>query len=342
MNSDWRVYKGSSSHENTPPSAAEAGRQPQAWPEAPPWRRFDLPPDERARRRGQVFRPTRQLVDVVNMAIYLRRPLLITGRPGSGKSTLAWSVAEELGRQPLLKWPITTRTTLRDGLYSYDVLRRLQDVQIYERRAKARPNPRNPAGDIGSYVTLGPLGTAMLPAERPRVLLIDEIDKSDLDLPNDLLDVFEEGSFEIPEIERHQALTGQKSVAVKTHDGGRASIGGDGRVRCTQFPIIIMTSNGERDFPPAFLRRCLRYRMPDPSADELKAIVAAHLAGEVARHPEKRLADFDARIERFAQDARQDNLATDQLLNLLYLLIRDVEPSEDLLRTLLKNLEAGA
>ena len=116
------------------------------------------------------------------------------------------------------------------------------------------------ADDIGRHVRLGPLGTALLPYEKPRVLLIDEIDKSDFDLPNDLLNVFEEGEFEIEELTRLPDETG--AVPVMTSDPDAHVEVHRGRVRCRAFPFVVLTSNGEREFPPAFLRRCLRPRPP--------------------------------------------------------------------------------
>ena len=354
MHDEWRFYKGTARNEPLP--APEAGPPiPQGsplygLPDAPPWRRFDL--HDRDLRRGKVFRPDDELIAVVNMAIYLRRPLLITGRPGTGKSTLAWSIAEEL-KLPLLQWPITTRTTLQDGLYTYDVIRRLQDVQIYERLLTSGPHPPtdevpphgrfDPSREIGEYLTLGPLGMTMLPPAEgapplPRVLLIDEIDKSDIDLPNDLLHIFEEGAFEIREISRHKKLVQADTVMISTPDGTQVAVPGDGKIRCTVFPIIVMTSNKERDFPPAFLRRCLRYEMKDPSPEELAQIVIAHLGTAVAE-------EQVARITRFAAEQVKNNLATDQLLNLLYLLRREETLDQKLVAqmttTLLKNLEAG-
>lgn len=133
-----------------------------------------------------------EALELINAALYLRRPLLVTGEPGSGKSTLAHSVAYELGLGRVLQWPIVSRTELKDGLYTYDAIGRLQDAQLAER------GTGRGSDDIGRYIRLGPLGTALLPAERPRVLLIDELDKSDIDLPNDLLNVVEEGSSPFP------------------------------------------------------------------------------------------------------------------------------------------------
>ncbi|MFM6814789.1 MAG: AAA family ATPase, partial [Dolichospermum sp.] len=126
---------------------------------------------------------------------------------GTGKTSLAYAVAYELGLGEVLHWPITTRTTLKDGLYSYDAIGRLQD---------AKDKDKDNLAEIGKYINLGSLGTALLPSEKPRVLLIDEIDKSDIDLPNDLLHIFEEGEFEIPELRRIADKIAQ--VEVQTAD----------------------------------------------------------------------------------------------------------------------------
>src|SRR5205085_3559735 len=121
-----------------------------------------------------------------------------------------------------------------------------------------------------------------LPTWRPRVLLIDEIDKSDIDLPNDLLNIFEEGEYDIPELAR--MVKQSRKVAVMPYDGvddNDRVIVDSGRVRCSAFPFIVLTSNGEREFPPAFLRRCLRLEMQFPDEDKLRNIVEAHLGSEV-------------------------------------------------------------
>ena len=181
---------------------------------------------------------------MVNAALYLRRPLLVTGKPGTGKSTLAYSIAAELMLGPVLHWPITSRSRLDDGLYRYDAIGRLQESTLTGERVL----------DVGRYLTLGALGTALLPQRRPRVLLIDELDKSDIDLPNDLLNVFEEGRFEIPELVRLPA--DQRVVdSVMTADGTDRVTVQDGVVRCDEFPIVVITSNGEREFP---------HRVPTP------------------------------------------------------------------------------
>ncbi|GAA3118332.1 hypothetical protein GCM10017687_34960 [Streptomyces echinatus] len=157
----------------------------------------------------------------------------MTGNPGTGKSTLAYAIAHELGLGKVLRWPIVSRTTLQDGLYRYDAIARLQDVQL--ERARGDDSGAAASG-IGSYIRLGPLGTALLPAGQPRVVLIDELDKSDLDLPNDLLNTLEEGEFSIPELER--LADREPVVEVLTHDGDRVAVHG-GRIACTAFPVIV-------------------------------------------------------------------------------------------------------
>lgn len=289
---------------------------PHEWemPEAPPWRQFqgepvverpfetdwgEHHPNELERARS--YRAGASEADLVNLAILLRRPMLVTGRPGTGKSTLAYAVAHELGLGPVLRWPITSRSTLADGLYRYDAIARLQDANL--------PAEERPEAGIGHYIQLGPLGTALLPTERPRVLLIDEIDKSDVDLPNDLLTVLEEGSFAIPELQRVAGR--QRDVPVGVDRSTRTAPVRDGTVRCRAFPIVLMTSNGERDFPPAFLRRCLRLDILEPDAGQLASIVEAHLGPDAVAGANEVIADFLRR--RTAGE-----MATDQLLNAIF------------------------
>ncbi|MFJ4368878.1 AAA family ATPase [Streptomyces chartreusis] len=237
--------------------------------------------------------------DVVNAALHLRRPLLVSGHPGTGKSSLAHAIASELELGPVLHWPINSRSTLQDALYRYDAIGRLQETEL----GAERPY-------IGTFVRLGPLGTALAPSDRPRVLLVDELDKGDVDLPNDLLTVFEEGSFEIPELAR--LPEDQSVIDVLTADRETRTSVERGIVCCTQFPVVVITSNGERDFPPAFLRRCIPLHLADPDEYRLRQIISVRLGEEA-------LAEADDLIYEFLNRRAYGELATDQLLNAVFL-----------------------
>jgi MoxR-like ATPase len=189
--------------------------------------------------------------------------------------------------------------------------------------------------DTGRYLSLSWLGTALATSqERPRVLLLDEIDKSDLDLPNDLLHVLEEGQFVIPELTREADCTPVVSVSTCDVPSAERVEVSRGIVRCRTFPVIVMTSNGERDFPPAFLRRVLRLNLPHPTREHLREIVEAHLGDG---NPALR----DELIETFLQRlASNQLLANDQLLNALYLVSLGTRPGtrESLVELLLRGL----
>ncbi|MFG6100967.1 MoxR family ATPase [Leptothoe sp. EHU-05/26/07-4] len=313
----WRIFTGT----------GEPHDRISSLPEPPRWRQFerdsetlewvDEPPalSNRDRTRGESFRVSQDnddLVNVVNAALYLRRPLLVTGKPGTGKTSLAYRIAYELNLGAVLSWSITARAALQDGLYRYDAISRLQDVQL----KKTSYSDRDENSNIGRYIQLGPMGTALLPAKRPRVLLIDEFDKSDINLPNDLLNLFEEGEFEIPELARLAKDT--ERVQVRTYDGQEVTLRA-GKVKCDSFPFILLTSNGERDFPPAFLRRCLRLTMPDPTENALVDMVKAHLGDEVIKEAEPL-------IEQFVEKRIKGDLSPDQLLNAVYLVTRQFSP----------------
>jgi MoxR-like ATPase len=304
----WYIYRGKKSIADLP---------------APPsWRNFSVK-NQKKNDRGSCYIPNPQDIELVNAALYLRRPLLVAGKAGVGKTSLAYSVAHELDLGEVLRWSITTRTTLKDGLYQYDAIGRLQDKSLEKNNE-----------DISEYLRLGALGTAFSnDSNKPRVLLIDEIDKSDIDLPNDLLHIFEEGEFEIPELVR---LKGNHDI--RPSDKGNAITIKDGKVSCKQFPLVIMTSNGEREFPPAFLRRCLQLEMQLPDKDKLTEIVKAHLSiGE----------DYNEKVNVLIQefldkrDNKNADLATDQLLNAVHLTLKNIELPRDkdqLLESLWKSL----
>lgn len=286
---------------------SEDGNPLTTWevPPAPPWRMFRGEPIERAippAEKHAAFIVEPWEAEMVNVALHLRRPILVTGPAGAGKSSLAEAVAYTLGLGELLRWPVNTRSTVAEGLYRYDAIARVQDASI----GKSVP-------DIGPYVRLGPLGTALLPATRPRVLLIDEIDKADVDLPNDLLHVLEKGWFEIPELMR--AAKTKSKVSLTPCDSEEEQRVEGGRITCHEFPLIFMTSNGEREFPGPFLRRCLRLEMDVPSKDKLERIVKAHL-GETWRDWE---AEVRPLLKLFDEKNKTGKVAVDQLLNVLFL-----------------------
>ncbi len=174
----------------------------------------------------------------VNCSIALERPLLVKGEPGTGKTLLAQAIAEALGLD-LIHWSVKSSTKAQDGLYVYDTVQRLYDARFGEGNVK----------DVKSYIKLGPLGRAFSAKER-KVLLIDEIDKADLEFPNDLLDELDRMRFRILET--------------------------DEEVRADERPVVIMTSNNEKELPDAFLRRCVFHFIDFPEPERMKRIVRVH------------------------------------------------------------------
>ena len=181
---------------------------------------------------------TPDLLLAVNAAITLKRPLLIKGEPGTGKTLLAEEVARALG-WPLFQWHIKSTTKAQQGLYEYDAVSRLRDSQLGEERVK----------DIANYIKHGVLWEAF-ESEVPTVVLIDEIDKADIEFPNDLLRELDRMSFDV--YETHSTVTAKHR------------------------PLFIITSNNEKDLPDAFLRRCFFHYIKFPSKETMKQIVDVH------------------------------------------------------------------
>ena len=178
------------------------------------------------------------LRSAVDCALVLQRPLLVKGEPGTGKTLLAEAVSKALNLQ-LLTWHVKSTTRAQDGLYTYDAVQRLHDSRFNDHDVR----------DIAKYIKLGPLGESFAAPER-RVLLIDEIDKADLEFPNDLLHELDRMRFRIIETDRE--------------------------VVARERPVVIITSNNEKDLPDAFLRRCVFHFIDFPDQDLMKRIVAVH------------------------------------------------------------------
>ncbi|MEQ1549206.1 MAG: MoxR family ATPase [Chakrabartia sp.] len=184
---------------------------------------------------------TDDLKVAVNAAMTLRRPLLIKGEPGTGKTVLAQEIAKAMNA-PLIEWNIKSTTKAHQGLYEYDAVARLRDGQLGDERVH----------DIRNYIRKGKLWEAFTSPELP-VLLIDEIDKADIEFPNDLLQELDRMSFDV--YETHETIT------------------------AAERPIVIITSNNEKELPDAFLRRCFFHYIKFPDRDTMQAIVDVHFPG---------------------------------------------------------------
>ncbi len=181
---------------------------------------------------------SQELQNIVNVAIALGKPLLIRGEPGTGKTRLAHSISKALDKR-LISWNIKSTTKAKDGCYIYDTVQRLNDARFGDKDIS----------DIKQYIKLGPLGDAFKNAENV-VLLIDEVDKADIEFPNDLLNELDEMQFTVAE-------TGEV-------------------VRATRRPIVVITSNAEKELPDAFLRRCIFFYIEFPGEKMMADIVHVH------------------------------------------------------------------
>ena len=188
---------------------------------------------------------TEDLKVAVNAAITLERPLLVKGEPGTGKTMLAIEAAKAMGA-PLIEWHIKSTTKAVQGLYEYDAVMRLRDSQLGDARAS----------DIGNYIKRGKLWEAFESQARP-VLLIDEIDKADIEFPNDLLQELDRMEFYVYELDR--------------------------TIKAKQRPVIIITSNNEKELPDAFLRRCFFHYIRFPDEETMRAIIETHYPGVKTR-----------------------------------------------------------
>ena len=230
---------------------------------------------------------TEDLKVAVNAAVTLERPLLVKGEPGTGKTVLAIEVAKALGA-PLMEWHIKSTTKAHQGLYEYDAVARLRDGQLGEERAK----------DVKNYIKRGKLWEAFTAGERP-VLLIDEIDKADIEFPNDLL----------------QELDRMEFFVYETNE----------TVSAKQRPIVIITSNNEKELPDAFLRRCFFHYIKFPDAETMEEIVEVHYPGI-----KKRLVADAMKIFYEVRDVPglKKKPSTSELLDWLKLLLSEDVPEE--------------
>ncbi|HET9484660.1 MAG TPA: MoxR family ATPase [Xanthomonadales bacterium] len=223
----------------------------------------------------------------VNAAITLERPLLVKGEPGTGKSLLAQEVARALGA-PLIEWHVKSTTKAQHGLYEYDAVSRLRDSQLGDPRV----------ADIGNYIVPGRLWEAFA-SERRVVLLIDEIDKADIEFPNDLLRELDRMDFHVHETRQ--------------------------TIRATHRPVVVITSNNEKELPDAFLRRCFFHYIRFPDEETMRRIVDVHFPGL------KRELLHEALVAFFAlrdMPGLKKKPSTSELLDWLKLLLAEDLPAE--------------
>ncbi|WP_236571676.1 AAA family ATPase [Rhodovarius lipocyclicus] len=238
---------------------------------------------------GKDYIATRELEVAVNAAVALSRPLLVKGEPGTGKTVLAQEIARGLDA-PLIEWHIKSTTKAQQGLYEYDAVSRLRDGQLGEERVH----------DIRNYIRKGKLWEAFTHDKRA-VLLIDEIDKADIEFPNDLL-------LELDRMEFHVYETGET-------------------IRATQRPIVIITSNNEKELPDAFLRRCFFHFIRFPERETMEAIVQAHYP-DIRKDLAREALNVFFQIREVGELKKKP--ATSELLDWLKLLMIEDMPAEAL------------
>jgi len=232
---------------------------------------------------------TPELKMAVNAALALQRPLLIKGEPGTGKTMLAEEVAAALGR-PLLQWHIKSTTKAHQGLYEYDAVSRLRDSQLGDEKVR----------DIRNYIVRGVLWEAF-ESEEPVVVLIDEIDKADIEFPNDLLRELDRMEFHVYETQQ--------------------------TIKARHRPLIIITSNNEKDLPDAFLRRCFFHYIAFPDRETMQSIVDVHFPGireEVVR------AALDTFFTLREVQGLKKKPSTSEFLDWLQLLVSEAVPADQI------------
>jgi MoxR-like ATPase len=237
----------------------------------------------------QNYVATDDLKVAVNAAIVLERPLLVKGEPGTGKTVLAEEIAKALGA-PLLTWHIKSTTKAQQGLYEYDAVSRLRDSQLGDPRVS----------DIANYIKRGKLWDAFTSDARP-VLLIDEIDKADIEFPNDLL-------LELDRMEFHVYETGET-------------------IRAAKRPVVIITSNNEKELPDAFLRRCFFHYIKFPDQETMAQIVEVHFPGIKKRLVQEAMRIF---FEVREVPGLKKKPSTSELLDWLKLLLNEEMTPEGL------------
>ena len=251
---------------------------------------------------NRTYIPGKELIEAVNLAIYLDKPLLLQGEPGCGKTKLAEDVAYSLYHEKYgddykkfyREWFVKSTSKAKDGLYTFDHLNRLRDVHA------------NDLKTLDKYVSFGSLGEAILQEEERCVILIDEVDKADIDFPNDLLLELDEQRFVITEMPEKNKL---REVVAKNK------------------PIVIITSNNEKPLPPAFLRRCLYFFIEFPNQTQLTHILQSHFKGANLEALSKTTERFEA-VRNLLYQPGDKNLSTGELIDWFKALDQDFKAYE--------------
>lgn len=230
---------------------------------------------------------TDDLKVAVNAAVTLRRPLLVKGEPGTGKTVLAHEISKAIGA-PLIEWNIKSSTKAQQGLYEYDAVARLRDGQLGEERVH----------DIRNYIKKGKLWEAFTSEQLP-VLLIDEIDKADIEFPNDLLQELDRMSFDVYETQE--------------------------RIEAKERPIVVITSNNEKELPDAFLRRCFFHYIKFPDRDTMQSIIDVHFP-DIQKTLVKKAMDIFYELREVPGLKKKPS--TSELLDWLKLLLNEDMPLE--------------